>query len=132
MKSHTLIDIHSQKHRMSEKLKTAESLWWHCKHGRDACIQEQRQHKLKGRPTIRLESRHDIQRLASELRVSRLDGSSVHHKRRPIQASHGNEASRHVLITAWQRNVGIIPAASTERHSAHTFTRSPDASLFTP
>lgn len=81
--------------------------------------------RMKGQPTIRLEGRHDVQRLAGELRVSWLDGSTVHHKCRPVQPSHGNEASRHVLVTAWQRNVGIVPAKDTS-DTALTYWRGDD------
>ena len=64
--------------------------------------------------TIALEGGDHIDGLVGDAAVSRLDGAAVDHERRPVQACHGDDDTRHVLIAARQRDVGIIPLQATQ------------------
>jgi hypothetical protein len=63
---------------------------------------------------IALEGRDHINGLARDAAVSRLDGAAVDHERRPVQACHGDDDTRHVLVAARQRDIGIVPLQATQ------------------
>ncbi len=64
--------------------------------------------------TVALEGGDHIDGLAGDAAVPRLDGATVDHERRPVQARHGNENARHVFVAARQRDVGIVPLRGME------------------
>ena len=41
--------------------------------------------------------------------------AAVHHQRRPVQAAHGDEATRHVLVAAGDRHVRVVPLRRHDR-----------------
>ena len=57
--------------------------------------------------TITLKCRDDIQ--GRVFPVSRLNGTAIDHQRWPVDASHGDQHTRHILVTARNGNIGVIP-----------------------
>ena len=63
--------------------------------------------------TVTLKRTDDVQFLVFV--KSGLDRTAVDHDRRPIQPSHRDQASRHVLVTSGQRDQGVVPLGRHDR-----------------
>jgi hypothetical protein len=59
--------------------------------------------------SIGLESADYIQGRASRRLLARTDSPSVDHDGRPVQATHGHDTTRHVLVAARQGNQAVVP-----------------------
>ena len=61
--------------------------------------------------TVGLKRRDDVERVTLATTAG-LDGAAVDHQRRTVQATHGNDTTRHVLVTAGQRDQAVVPLAA--------------------
>ena len=63
--------------------------------------------------TVRLECRDNVQLgVAGKLATASGDGTSIDHDRRPVHATHGHDNTRHVLVAARNRDVGVVPLST--------------------
>src|SRR5947208_1800060 len=56
--------------------------------------------------TVTLEGGNNVQLFA--VAVPGLNGPAIDHQRGTVQASHGDETTGHVLVTAGDRDIGVI------------------------
>mmetsp|Transcript_32903 Transcript_32903/g.72662 ORF Transcript_32903/g.72662 Transcript_32903/m.72662 type:complete len:363 (+) Transcript_32903:1159-2247(+) len=69
--------------------------------------------------TVALKCRDDVQGLVAwKLPGTWLDGTTIDHQARPVQASHGHQGAWHVLVAAWQGDVGVIPLGTHDSLNA--------------
>mmetsp|Transcript_16306 Transcript_16306/g.48671 ORF Transcript_16306/g.48671 Transcript_16306/m.48671 type:complete len:356 (-) Transcript_16306:207-1274(-) len=64
---------------------------------------------------VRLEGRDDVQRVARGRLLARADRAAVDHEGRPVEARHGDDDARHVLVAAGNRDQAVVPLRAHDR-----------------